>query len=102
MAGVQPAFQREGMGSWNGNENDGQKVFILADSRAAIAAAVRRADKMGNARSRHLQKIVNEIAEIREGGRGGKIGWIFCLFLFSTRAQDIPIARPKRNDATYL
>ena len=54
----------------NENENDGQKVLILADSRAAIAA-VKRAGRMGKARSRHLQESVNEVAEIREGGEGG-------------------------------
>ena len=44
-----------------------RKALILADSKAAIAA-VRKAGKTGKARSRHLQKTISEIAEIREGG----------------------------------
>ena len=65
---------------WGGRGNGGglakvqrdgeQKVLILADSKAAIAA-VKKAGRTGRARSRHLQKVVNMVAEIKEGG-GGK------------------------------
>ena len=41
---------------------DGKKAVILADSRAAIAS-VKKAGKTGKARSHHLQKVINEIAE---------------------------------------
>ena len=44
----------------------GGRVLILADSRAATAT-VEKAGRAGKARSRHLQQVVNEIAE-REGG----------------------------------
>ena len=43
----------------------GGRVLILAGSRAAIAA-VKKAGKTGKARSHHLRKVVNDIAE-----RGG-------------------------------
>ena len=44
------------------------KVLILANSKAAIAA-VKKAGKVGRARTRHLQRVVNTIAEVRrEGG----------------------------------
>ena len=65
---------------WDPQRGDGvrqgeeQKVLIRADSRAAIVAA-RKAGRMGKARSRHLQKIVSEIAAGREGGEV-KIGWV--------------------------
>ena len=45
-----------------------KKVLILADSKIAIAA-VRKAGRTGRARSRHLQKVVNTVAEIKAGGR---------------------------------
>ena len=41
-----------------------QKVLILADSKAAIAA-VKKAGRTGRARSRHLQKVVNMAADIK-------------------------------------
>ena len=44
-----------------------KKTLILADSKAAIAA-VRKAGRTGKARSRHLQRTVNMIAEFKEGG----------------------------------
>ena len=40
-----------------------KKVLILADSKVAIAA-VRKVGRTGRARSRHLQKVVNTVAEI--------------------------------------
>ena len=49
------------------------KVLILADSKAAIAA-VRKAGKMGKARSHHLRKVVDEIAA--RGGGSVKLGWV--------------------------
>ena len=51
---------------------DGRKVLILADPKAAISA-VKRAGRTGKARSRHLQKVVNTVAEIKEGGE--KSNW---------------------------
>ena len=39
-----------------------KKVLILADSKAAIAA-VKKAGRTGEARSRHLQRTVNMIVE---------------------------------------
>ena len=52
-----------------------RKVLILADSKAAIAA-VRKAGRTGKARSRQLQRTINMIAEIREGGGEVRIGWV--------------------------
>ena len=46
-----------------------KKVLILADSKAAIAA-VKKAGITGKARSRHLQRTVNMIAEIKKEGGG--------------------------------
>ena len=60
------------MASGLARERQKKKVLILADSKAAIAA-VRKAGRTGRARSRHLQEVVNSIAEIREGG--GKSKW---------------------------
>ena len=52
------------------------KVLILADSKAAIAA-VRKAGRTGRARTRHLQEVVNRVAEIKERGGGQvKTGWV--------------------------
>ena len=51
------------------------RALILAESKAAIAA-VRKAGRTGKARYRHLQKIVNEVAEIRERGGEAKLGWV--------------------------
>ena len=48
------------------------KVLILAECKAAIAA-VRKVRRTGRARSGHLQKVVNTVAEIKEGG--GKSNW---------------------------
>ena len=46
-----------------------RKVLVLSDSKPAIAV-FKRAGRTEKARSRHLQEIVNEIAEDREvGGR---------------------------------
>ena len=50
-----------------------QKALNLADSKAAIAAA-RKAGRTGKARSRHLQKVVNTVAEIKDAGGGGQTG----------------------------
>ena len=47
-----------------------QKVLILTDSKVAIAA-VRKAGRTGKAKSRHLQKVVNTIAEVKKEGVGG-------------------------------
>ena len=47
--------------------------MTLAESKAAIAA-VKKAGRTGKARSRHLQRTVIMIAEIREGGEV-KFGW---------------------------
>ena len=46
------------------------KVLILADSKAAV----RKAGKMGKARSHHLKKVVDEIAA--RGGGIVKLGWV--------------------------
>ena len=59
---------------WDGEvakvrQSGARKVLILADSQAAIPA-VENEGRTGGARSRHLQKVVNTIAEIREGGGG--------------------------------
>ena len=52
-----------------------KKVIILADSKAAIAA-VKKAGKTGKARSRHLRRMVNMIAEVKKEGGEVKIGWV--------------------------
>ena len=44
-----------------------RKILILADSQVAIAA-VRKAGGTGKPRSRHLQRVVNKIAEVKENG----------------------------------
>ena len=51
------------------------RTLILADSKAAIAA-VKKAGRTGKARSRHLQEVVNRVAEIK--GRGGEVrlAWV--------------------------
>ena len=51
---------------------DGRKVLILADCKAAILA-VKRAGRTERARFRHLQNVVNTVAEIKEGG--GRSDW---------------------------
>ena len=50
-----------------------QKVLFLADSNEAIDA-VKKAGRTGRARSRHLQKVVNTVAEIKEGGSQTEVG----------------------------
>ena len=55
-----------------------KKVLIFADSKAAIAA-VKKAGKTGKARTRHLQRTVNMIAEIKKEGGEVKIGWTTWL-----------------------
>ena len=63
---------------------DGRRVLILADSRAAIAA-VKKAEK---ARSHHLRKVANEIAEW-EGG-GVRLGWVKALMgILGNEAADV-------------
>ena len=52
-----------------------RKILILADSKAAIAT-VKKADKTGKARTRHLQRTVNMIAEVKKEGGEVKIGWV--------------------------
>ena len=52
-----------------------KKVLILADSKAAIAA-MKKAGRTGRARSRHLQRTVNMVAEIGEGGGEVKLGGV--------------------------
>ena len=64
---------------------DGRKVLILADSKAAIAA-VRKAGRTGKARSHHLRKVVNEIAERGEV----KIGWVMAhMGILGNEAADV-------------
>ena len=46
------------------------KVLILADSKAAVAA-VKKAGRTGKAKSSHLQRTVNMIAEVRKKKCGG-------------------------------
>ena len=50
-------------------------MLILADSQAAITA-VKKAGRVGKARSRHLQKVINKIAEVKDKGGEVKIGWV--------------------------
>ena len=52
-----------------------KKVLILEDSKGAIAA-VRKAGRTGNARSRHLRVGVNMVVEVKEGGGEVKLGWV--------------------------
>ena len=51
------------------------KVLILADSKAAIAA-VKKAGRTGKARSRHLQEVVNGIVKIKKRGGEVRLGWV--------------------------
>lgn len=48
-----------------------QKVLILAGSRIAIEV-VKKAGRMGKAKHRHLQKVVNMMAEVRKEGGGSQ------------------------------
>ena len=52
-----------------------RKILILVDSKAAIVA-VRKAGRVGRAKSRHLQEVVNTIAEVKEGGGEVELGWV--------------------------
>ena len=51
------------------------KILILADSKAAIAA-VKKAGRVGRARSRHLQEVVNRVAEIKGRGEEVRLAWV--------------------------
>ena len=51
------------------------KTLILADSKAAIGA-VKKAGRTGKARSRHLQEVVNRVAEIKERRGEVRLGWV--------------------------
>ena len=53
----------------------GKNIFILADSQAAISA-VKRAGKIGKARSHHLRKVVNETAGRKRKGTEVSLGWV--------------------------
>ena len=61
-----------GMASGLARVRQEKKVFILADSKAAIAA-VRKSGRTGRARSPDLQSVVNTVAEIKEGE--GRSNW---------------------------
>ena len=52
-----------------------KKILVLADSKTAIAAG-KKAGRTGKARSRHLQRTVNMMAEVQAGGREVKTGWV--------------------------
>ena len=56
-------------------QNEEHRILILADSKEALAA-VRKAGRTGRARYRHLQKVVNTVAEIKEEGGEVKLGWV--------------------------
>ena len=51
------------------------KVLILADSKAAIAT-VKKAGRTARARSRHLQEVVNRIAEVKRRGGEVRLRWV--------------------------
>ena len=66
-----------------------QKVLMLTDSKAAIAT-VKKAGRMGRARSRHLQKVVNTVAEIKQGRGEVKIGWVKAhMGILGNEAADV-------------
>ena len=62
-----------GMASGLAKVRQEKKVLILADSKAAIAA-VRKEGRTGRARSRDLQRVVNTVADIKDGGEEVKLG----------------------------
>ena len=66
-----------------------KNVLILADSEAAIAA-VKKTGKTGKARSKHLQRTVNMIPEIKKGVGDVKLGWVKAhMDIFGNEAADV-------------
>ena len=64
-------------------------VLELTRTKAAIAA-VKKAGKTAKARSRHLQEVVNTVAEIKEGGGEVKLGWVKAhMGILGNEAADV-------------
>ena len=52
--------------------------------------AVKKAGRTGKARSRHLQRTVNMIAEVRERGGEVKLGWVKAYIgIIGNEAADV-------------
>ena len=78
-----------------------KSILIPADSKAAITA-VRKAGRTGKARSRHLQRVVNTIAEVREGEGEVKLGWVKAhIGVLGNEAADV-VAKKAAEGVQYL
>ena len=69
-----------------------KKVLILADSKAAIAA-IQKAGRRGLASLRHIQEVVNIIAEIKSKGGEVKLGWVKAYIRISGNEATDTIAK---------
>ena len=53
-------------------------------------------------KSRHLQEVVNMIAEVKEGGGEVKVGWVKVLRTHSTKGRESGNRVYSYNKTTFL